>query len=536
MLRRRAARFDVPRPRAELCLVRVVTTHVKREDLCFLTPPETHCNLEVAVSVTRACDGWPATHGSVGERHATAPRSLPSSSRPWGPRSMVGSGTPGKRRRAHTRNGLGREVEAHLVELGRQLPPPSKEEARSIAADRWAWLMRRLAVGLVVAVVVALVVGGMVQWFRPLPEPTLQATSIRVPGTSTRLPWPSTGEAALSVPGLVSLGQHRDSRPVPIGVLSAVLTAYVILKDHPLSTGGDTGPTIVVTPRTRAAYRTGRAAGEPEVPVSSGESLTELDSLEGLLIDSGSDMAILLADWDAGNTSAFVKKMDHYVVSLGLRHTRITEPSGAEDAMISTPSDLIRLAEAAMRIPVFQQIVSLGEINLPEAGLQYNRNFVLGENGVVGIEVGSDIKANGCYLFAAQKIVSGQTVTLYGVVLGQSGRIGPDAAAVDAGDALMKAALSDLTAIPIRVGRVVGQLSAPWGASTPVKVSQAVTVPAWPGLSVLVTTRLAKFTMPIAAGTRVGWLQTHQGSRLVEVALRNIAPLQGPSGLWRLTR
>jgi D-alanyl-D-alanine carboxypeptidase (penicillin-binding protein 5/6) len=449
---------------------------------------------------------------------------------------MVDSGARGKRRRVHTRHGLGREVEAQLVELGRQLPPPSKEEARIFASNRAARLMRRLAVGLAVAVAAALVVGGMVQWFRPLPEPTLRAASIRVPGTSPKLPWPSTGEAALSVPGLGSLGQNRDSRPVPIGVLSGVLTAYVILKDHPLSTGGYTGPAIVVTPQTLAAYRSGRAAGEPEVPVSSGESLTELDALEGLLIDSGSDMATLLADWDAGNTSAFVKKMDHYVVSLGLRHTRITEPSGAEDAMISTPSDLIRLAEAAMRIPVFQQIVSLGEINLPEAGLQYNRNFVLGENGVVGIEVGSDIKANGCYLFAAQKIVSGQTVTLYGVVLGQSGRIGPDAAAVDAGDALMKAALSDLTAIPIRVGRVVGQLSAPWGASTPVKVSQAVTVPAWPGLSVLVTTRLAKFTMPIAAGTRVGWLQTHQGSRLVEVALRNIAPLQGPSGLWRLTR
>ena len=54
--------------------------------------------------------------------------------------------------------------------------------------------------------------------------------------------------------------------------------------------------------------------------------------------------------------------------------------------------------------------------------------------------------------------------------------------------------------------------------------------------SKLVTTRLAKFTMPIAAGTRVGSLQIHQGSRVIEVALHNTAPLQGPSGLWRLTR
>src|ERR1019366_2069854 len=185
---------------------------------------------------------------------------------------MVGNGLPGERRPVHTRHGLDRETEARLAELGRQLPPLSEEEARSIAADRAAWLKRRLAVGLVVAVVVAVVAGAMVQWFRPLAQPALQglATGISVPGTAPRLPWPSTGEAALSLPGLGSLGQDRDIRPVPIGVLSGVLTAYVILKDHPLSTGGDTGPTIAVTPQTMAAYRAGSAAGEPEVRVSSG--------------------------------------------------------------------------------------------------------------------------------------------------------------------------------------------------------------------------------------------------------------------------
>lgn len=452
---------------------------------------------------------------------------------------MVGNDPLGKRRPAHARHGLGRRSEARLVELGRRLPPPSEEEARLRAADRAARLKRRFAVGVVVVVVVAIVAGGMVQWFRPVPQPTLQglATGIRIPGIAPMLPWPSTGEAALGVPGLGILGKVRGTRPVPIGALSGVLTAYVILKDHPLSTGGDTGPSIAVTPQTLAAYRAGSSAGEPEIPVSSGESLTELDALEGLLVVSGNDMATLLADWDAGSTSAFVTKMQAAALSLGLRHTRITEPSGADDAVVSTPSDLVRLAEAAMRIPVLQQIVSLGEVNLPGIGLQYNPNFVLGQNGVVGIEAGSDTTANGCYLFAAQRTMGRQTVTLYGAVLGQAGPIGPTSAAVDAGDALMKAALSDLTAVRIlEPGRVVGHLSAPWGASAPVEVLRAVTVPAWPGRRVPVTDRLARLSAPVAAGTRIGWLQIHQGSRVVEVALHNTAALQGPSGPWRLTR
>lgn len=341
---------------------------------------------------------------------------------------MTASGGSARGRRVRTRRGLTREVRAHLADLGSQLPPPSKKEARTVAAGRAARWARRLAVNLAVLVVVALIVGGFFQWFRPLPTPTLRATSIRFPGTPPRLPWPAGGEAALSVAGLGSLGDIRDTNPVPTGVLSDVLIAYVIVKDHPLSNDEDTGPTIKVTPQTVAAYRTGRAAGEPEIPVTSGESLTELDALEGLLIDSGGDMATLLAEWDARSTSAFVTKMDHDVTALGLRNTRVTAANGSEDAMFSTPSDLIRLAEAAMGVPVFRQIVSLGEINLPGVGLHYNPNFVLGENGVVGIDVGSDTNANGCYLFAAEKVVSGQTVTLYGAVLGQSGPTGPDTA------------------------------------------------------------------------------------------------------------
>ena len=52
-----------------------------------------------------------------------------------------------------------------------------------------------------------------------------------------------------------------------------------------------------------------------------------------------------------------------------------------------------------MRIEVFSQIVSLGEATLPTAGLRYNPNFDLGQDGIVGIAAGSDTATNGCYLF-----------------------------------------------------------------------------------------------------------------------------------------
>lgn len=88
----------------------------------------------------------------------------------------------------HARHVLGRETEACLAAPGDLLAPPSEEEARLIAADRAARLKRRLLIGLV-AVVVAAVAGGSVQWFRPLPSPMLTgvARTILVPGPTRRL-------------------------------------------------------------------------------------------------------------------------------------------------------------------------------------------------------------------------------------------------------------------------------------------------------------------------------------------------------------
>jgi len=171
------------------------------------------------------------------------------------------------------------------------------------------------------------------------------------------------------------------------------------------------------------------------------------------------------------------------------------------------------------------------------AGLRYNPNFDLGQDGIVGIAAGSDTATNGCYLFAARKTVNGQSVTLYGAVLGQSGPNGPNTAAVDAGDALVRAALGAITAVPVfPAGHVAGELAAQWGASAPVMVTEPVTVVGWPGLSVAVTARLNQLTVPLAAGSRIGVLQIHQGSHVTSVTLESTSQLSGPSASWRLIR
>ena len=84
-------------------------------------------------------------------------------------------------------------------------------------------------------------------WHQPAPtaQPTLPA-SVRISGTAPELPWPAVGQAAVSVDGLGALGSHGDPTPVPIGSVAKVMTAYVVLTEHPLGVG-EPGPSLTVS-------------------------------------------------------------------------------------------------------------------------------------------------------------------------------------------------------------------------------------------------------------------------------------------------
>ncbi len=242
--------------------------------------------------------------------------------------------------------------------------------------------------------VVALCAGAIVQWVRPLPGATLDVQAVPLPGAAPAFAWPSTGEAAATVVGVGTVGQVRGTQPVPVAGLAEVLAAYVALSDHHLAPGDD-GPAIPVTADALTSYQSGLASQESEIPVAAGETLTELQVLEGLLIGSGADMATVLADWDAGSVTAFVTKMNAAATTLGLTSTHITDPTGVDPATTSTAEDLVRLGEASLTNTVLRQIVSLAQTSLPMTNVLFNLNFDLGQDGIIGIKTGSDAERAG---------------------------------------------------------------------------------------------------------------------------------------------
>jgi D-alanyl-D-alanine carboxypeptidase (penicillin-binding protein 5/6) len=107
--------------------------------------------------------------------------------------------------------------------------------------------------------------------------------------------------------------------------------------------------------------------------------------------------------------------------SLGMTHTRYTDPSGYDDATVSTAADQVRIVDRAMRKPVLASIVATPSVWLPVAGTVHNTNRLLGDNGFVGVKTGSDRAAGGCFAFRAIRWIDGKRTTITGVVLGQPG-------------------------------------------------------------------------------------------------------------------
>jgi D-alanyl-D-alanine carboxypeptidase (penicillin-binding protein 5/6) len=170
------------------------------------------------------------------------------------------------------------------------------------------------------------------------------------------------------------------------------------------------------------------------VPIAAGEQLTELQALKALLLPSANNVAAALARWDAGSADRFVARMNAAARSLGMTHTRYTDPSGYDDATVSTAADQVRIVDRAMRLPVFASIVATPSATLPVAGTVHNTNTLLGQNGFVGVKTGSDSAAGGCFAFRAIRRIDGKRTTITGVVLGQPGhdQIAAGLAAADA--------------------------------------------------------------------------------------------------------
>jgi D-alanyl-D-alanine carboxypeptidase (penicillin-binding protein 5/6) len=295
--------------------------------------------------------------------------------------------------------------------------------------------------------------------------------------------WPADGQAVVRI-GQSHVQAGPNQHAAPIASVAKVMTAYLVLRDHPLRPGQE-GPTITLTDADVADTDRRRQQQESVVSIAAGEQLTELQALQALLLPSANNIAAVLARWDAGSVERFVARMNETARSLGMTHTRYTDPSGYDDATVSTATDQVRIVDRAMGLPVFASIVATPSVSLPVAGTVHSTNTLLGYDGFVGVKTGSTAAAGGCFAFRAIRWIHGKRTTITGVVLGQAG---PDlvAAGLAAADAMVDRIAGD-RATPDLGQRTLPPLPAPGIAAAYVRqrgVVNAISVSEVPSMPI----------------------------------------------------
>lgn len=423
-------------------------------------------------------------------------------------------------------------------------PRGGARHRRARASDRLGLATLPLMRGVfaVILLVVAIALYVIVQLVVRTP-PAIAATDVPISatmtGTPTTLTWPSQGEAAIGVEGAGLLDAHGAQTATPLASVTKLMTAYVVLHDHPL-TQTSNGPNITITAADVSTYQREKALGDSVVAVQPGEQLSERQALEALLIPSGDNIATLLATWVAGSETAFVAKMNSDAKALGLTHTHYVDASGVAPGSESNAESQVLLAMADMQNPAFRAIVDMAQVTLPIAGLQYNVNAELGKDGIVGIKTGYTTSAGGCFVFAAEATVDGKKQTVVGAVLHQQGTTDQPSPLTEAFDASTALLSSTSTAFEqstvIHAGQAIGHLSAPWSTTVSLDATRSVTVTGLPGQKVTTTVVLpSTVDAPVHAHEQLGKVVVSLGDQRVTVPLETNRALPAASLTWRLT-
>ncbi len=256
----------------------------------------------------------------------------------------------------------------------------------------------------------------------PLPSgaPSLHLRVARSSTTdpSSHEPFPTQGESAIAIPSFGYEAATADQHAVPIASVAKLMTAYVTLQRLPLAPDAS-GPTIVVGAADVLVYRADVRTGQSNAKVVLGEVLTERQLLEGLLVPSASNFAVLLAEMVAGSEYQMTLDMNSQAVALGLHDTTYADVSGFDPATQSSAVDELRLAELLMRNPTFASIVRLPGVTLPVAGYVPSFTPYAGQGHVIGVKAGYTSMAGGCDVMAYDAPVGSREIEVFVVVLGQ---------------------------------------------------------------------------------------------------------------------
>ncbi len=286
-----------------------------------------------------------------------------------------------------------------------------------------------------------------------------------------------------------------------------IMTAVVVLENADLAQ--------VVTVSSAAA-----TVGESAADLRAGETMTVATMLEALLVKSGNDAAIALAEHVAGSEAEFVAMMNAKAAELGMSNTNYANSHGLDQIGHHTSArDLATISRYAMAQPEFRRCVGLlSTVVESSRGTHtlYNSNeLLLNFDGANGIKTGWTNDAGYCLAASAER----DGVELTAVVLGAASeqeRFDQAAALLDWGFAHYS--VRTLASAEETVGTI--PVSDYLDVDVVAVLPDGVTAPVFDldGEIERIVTLEPELDAPVTVDQRVGTLTIKQGDRLVAQA------------------
>lgn len=179
--------------------------------------------------------------------------------------------------------------------------------------------------------------------------------------------------------------------------LTKMMTALLVIEHGHLNQ--------VVTISKRADYTSGSS-----LHIAHGQQYTRLDLLKGLLLRSGNDASVALAESEAGSVERFVAEMNVKAQQLGAFNTSFENTHGlTRPGHYSSAYDLSLIARTALRLPLFQEIVKSPEQEIMELTRHKKRTvhttnaLLFGFPGADGVKTGTTSAAGKCLVASATR-------------------------------------------------------------------------------------------------------------------------------------
>jgi D-alanyl-D-alanine carboxypeptidase (penicillin-binding protein 5/6) len=197
------------------------------------------------------------------------------------------------------------------------------------------------------------------------------------------------------------LAESNPDQIVEPASITKVMTVYIAFDE--IKKGRVKATDMV--PISEKAWRQGKDSTESRMFLDVGSKVQLIDLLRGIVIQSGNDAAVAVAEYLGGTEQGFAQIMNHYAQQLGMKNTSYMDASGMPDPNHHTTArDISTLSRALIRnFP--QDYKMFAEKEFTFHGIkQQNRNGLLGrDESVDGIKTGHTNSAGYCLAASAKR-------------------------------------------------------------------------------------------------------------------------------------